>query len=94
MVVKDFVDKSLISAAKMESMKKRFLDNTKIRNISNNKGSRRRSEGIGQRLQIITKTKDAEDPEALRYFSRAQKKVIQCLQGKNCQACTDAFGYE
>ena len=82
MVVKDFVDKSLISAAKTESMKKRFLDNSKVRNISNNKGSRRRSEGIGQRLQIITKTKDAEDHDALRYFSRAQKNLFNACREK------------
>ena len=82
MVVKDFVDKSLIHTARLESMKKRFLDNPKIRNISSNKGSRRRSEGIGQRLEIITKTKDAEDPEALRYFSRAQKNLFDACREK------------
>ena len=82
MVVKDFVDKSLIHTARLESMKKRFLDNPKSRNISNNKGSRRRSEGIGQRLQIITKTKDAEDHEALRYFSRAQKNLFNACREK------------
>ena len=82
MVVKDFVDKSLIHAALIESMKKRFIDNPKVRTIKNNKGSRRRSEGIGQRLQIITKTKDAEDHEALRYFSRAQKNLLGACRDK------------
>jgi ectoine hydroxylase-related dioxygenase (phytanoyl-CoA dioxygenase family) len=85
MVVKDFVDKSLIHSARLESMKQRFLDHPKIRNISNNKGSRRRSEGIGQRLQIITKTKDAEDHEALRYFSRAQKNLFNACREKITQ---------
>ena len=82
MVVKNFVDKSLIDVAKTNSMKERFEDNPKVRIISNNKGSRDRSEGIGERLQIITKTQDGEDRVALRYFSRAQKNLLS--------ACRDA----
>ena len=76
MMVKNFVDKSLIDAAKTNSMKARFEDNPKVRIIKNNKGSHDRSEGIGERLQIITKTQDGEDRQALRYFSRAQKNLL------------------
>ena len=76
MVVKNFVDRSLIDAAKTNSMKERFESNSKILVINNSKGSRNRSEGVGERLQIITKTQDGEDCKALRYFSRAQKKLL------------------
>ena len=79
-VVKNFVNKSLIDAAKTNSMKARFEDYPKVRIIKNNKGSHDRSEGIGERLQIITKTQDVEDREALRYFSRAQKNLLSACR--------------
>ena len=80
MVVKNFIDKSLIDAAKTTSMKERFEDNPKIRIIKNNKGSHDSSEGIGERLQIITKTQEGEDRQALRYFSRAQKNLFSACR--------------
>ena len=84
MVVKSFVDKSYIHAAKLTSIKDRFLRSSKVRKIKNNKGSRNRNEGVGQRLQIVTKNIGGEDLEATRAFTLAQKNLLN--------ACRDSMG--
>ena len=53
MVVKGLIDKSLLHARTLNSMKQRFMKSSKVRYINNNKGSGNNDEGIGQRLQII-----------------------------------------
>ena len=76
MVVKGLLDKSMLPSRTLNSMKRNFLENRKVRYINNNKSSGDNDEGVGQRLQIITKKKDGEDLEATRTFSRAQRNIL------------------
>jgi hypothetical protein len=80
MVVKGLLDKSLIRANTINSMKQRFLKSPKVRYINNNKGSGDNDEGMGQRLQIITKKIDGEDLDATRVFTRAQKNILSACR--------------
>ena len=77
MVVNNFLGKSHIHAAKLTSMKERFLYSSKVRKIRNNKGSRNRNE---EELQIITKMMDGEDLEATRVFTRDQKNLLNACR--------------
>jgi hypothetical protein len=80
MVVKGLVDKSLLHARTLNSMKQKVIKSPKIRYINNNKGSGDNDEGIGQRLQIITKKIDGEDFNATRIFTRAQKNILSACR--------------
>ena len=80
MVVKGLIDKSLLHARTLNSMKQKVIKSPKIRYINNNKGSGDNDEGIGQRLQIITKKIDGEDLNATRIFTRAQKNILSACR--------------
>ena len=80
MVVKGLVNKSLLHTRTLNSMKQRLLTSPKIRYINNNKGSGDNDEGIGQRLQIITKKIDGEDLDATSVFTRAQKNILSAYR--------------
>ena len=80
MVIPNFIDVEMIRAADMSTMKKNFLQNPKLRYVFNDKTRPKESSGTGQRLQIITRTQEAEDPTALTTFSQEQRLLLSRCQ--------------
>ena len=80
MVIPNFIDVEMIRAADMSTMKKNFLQNPKFRYVFNDKTRPKESQGTGQRLQIITRTQETEDPIALSTFSEEQRLLLSRCQ--------------
>ena len=80
MVIPNFIDVEEIRAADISSMKKNLLRSPRLKYVFNDKTCPENNQGIGERLQVITKTQEADDLVALRPFSQTQRQLLQKCQ--------------
>ena len=76
MVNPNFIDLDIIRTADLPAMKKSFLRSPKLKNVFNDIARPKGSLGIGERLQIITRTQEKEHLAALRPFNRVQRGLL------------------
>ena len=80
MAIPNCIDVEMIREANVRTMKKNFLRSPKLRHVFNEKSRPENNQGVGQRLQIITRTQKAEDPSALITFSQKQQLLFRECQ--------------